>query len=69
MALRLVILHVIVLQQQMMQQHEDVKTMFYVFSRQMKELTPHVRTLWKYDQIEGFMQRQVMGSYSEKMFR
>jgi hypothetical protein len=52
----------------MMQQHEDVKTMFYVFSQQMKELTPHICTLWKYDQIDGFMQRQLMGSYSKKMF-
>jgi hypothetical protein len=44
-----------------MQQHEDVKTMFYVSNQQMKKLTPHICTI--YDQIEGFMQKQFMGSY------
>jgi len=44
-----------------MQQHEDVKIMFYVSNQQMRKLTPHIRT--KYDRIEGFMQKQFMGSY------
>jgi hypothetical protein len=57
MAFQLVIFRVIILQQQMMQQHEDVKTMFHVFNQQMRELIPRIHTLWKYDQIEGFMQR------------
>ncbi len=69
MALWLVILHVIILQQQIMQQCEDVKTMFYVSSQQTREFTPHTCTLWKYDWIEGFMQKQVMGSYFQEMFR
>jgi hypothetical protein len=38
-------------------QHEDVKTMFYVFNQQMRKLIPCIHTLWKYDQIEGFMQK------------
>jgi hypothetical protein len=49
MAFQLVIFHVIVLQQQMMQQHEDVKTMFYVFSQHMRKFIPRIHTLWKYD--------------------
>ncbi len=57
MAFQLVIFCVIVLQQQMMQQHEDVKTMFYVFNQQMRKFIPCIYTLWKYDQIEGFMQK------------
>jgi hypothetical protein len=64
MALQLVLLHVI-----NSEQHEDVKIVFFFPNQQMKMLTLHICTSWNYDQIKGFMQRQLMGSYLENMFK
>jgi hypothetical protein len=64
MALQLVLLHVIILEQ-----HEDVEIVFFFSNQQMKKLTFHICTSWNYDQIKGFMQRQLMGSYFQNMFK
>jgi hypothetical protein len=65
MALELVLLHVIILEQ-----HEDVKIVCFFFpNQQMKKLTLHICTSCNYDQIKGFMQRQLVGSYFKNMFK
>jgi hypothetical protein len=63
-ALQLVLLHVIILEQ-----HENVEIVFFFSNQQMKKLIFHICTSWIYDQIKGFMQKQLMGSYLENMFK
>jgi hypothetical protein len=62
MALQLVLLHVIILEQ-----HEDVKIVFFFSNKQMKKLILHICTSCNYDQIKGF--KQLMGSYFKNMFK
>ena len=69
MAIRHVIAQLVALQQLALHQHCDMMCMMMFMMVYFVESTPRVRNVWRYERVAGFIERQLLGSFSERMFQ
>ena len=68
LALKLVF-NSILMRMQAAQHLNDLSILLMVFLSEEDDLRPRIRTLWRHNRQQGFLQNQLLGGYTENMFQ